>query len=569
MHKFLLLAFMIIFASCAAKEAAPPTAEVEKKPAAEQQQATTDLSKLGTVNFPVSCSPNAAVHLTRGLALLHHMTYGLANKEFQTATSLDPQCAIGYWGQAMAGIHPLWSDKPTEKLFNSGKSLLAKAAASTNKSEREADYIIASQQYYTPGWTADEKANLQAFEKGWEAVYNKYPDDLEARSLYALSFLANADPQDKSYARQISTGQLLERVLAEVPDHPGAHHYTIHAFDYPPLAERALDVAYNYGSIAPDIPHALHMPTHIFTRLGLWDDSIEMNKRSAAAALKNPAGGAISLHYLHALDYLAYSYLQKGQDLKAREVRNTIEALKGPIQKHVASSYTLASVSARLAMERHDWQQASEVQAQTPGDYPIGAHPAMFAITHFARALGAANSGQEELAKEEIAILGRLQEQESKSSAYWAKQVEIQQLSAVAWLTYNQGLKEQGLNVMKKAADLEASTDKHPITPGEILPAGELYGDMLAESEKYADALKQYEKALVRSPNRLNSLWGAAHTAELTGDMGKAFWYYTKFVELTKDAEIEMENVNKAKAFLGMIEKKKEEIKEKKNKQNG
>ncbi|NIT13432.1 MAG: hypothetical protein GTN99_04050, partial [Candidatus Dadabacteria bacterium] len=173
----------------------------------------------------------------------------------------------------MTGIHPLWSDKPTEKIFNSGKSLLEKAVNATNISERDLDYITATQQYYFPGWTADEKANLQGFEKGWEAVYKKYPDDLEARSLYALSHLANADPQDKSYARQLYTGKLLERVLAEVSDHPGAHHYTIHAYDYPPLAERALEVAYNYGTIAPDIPHALHMPTHIFTRLGLWDDS--------------------------------------------------------------------------------------------------------------------------------------------------------------------------------------------------------------------------------------------------------------------------------------------------------
>ncbi|HSG30050.1 MAG TPA: hypothetical protein VLB82_00730 [Thermodesulfobacteriota bacterium] len=565
MHKFLLLAFAIIFASCAAKDTAPPEAEVDKKPV---QQATTDLSKLGTVNFQTSCDPAAAVHLNRGLALLHHMTYGLANKEFQTATSVDPQCAIGYWGQAMTGIHPLWSDKPSENVFNNGKSLIDKASASMNKSGWEADYIAATGQYFSPGWTADEKANLQGLEKGWESVYLKYPDDLEARSLYALSFLANADPQDKSYARQLSTGQLLERVLEEVPNHPGAHHYTIHAFDYPPLAEKALDIAYNYGNIAPDIPHALHMPTHIFTRLGLWDDSIEMNSRSAAAALKNPAGGAISLHYLHALDYMAYSYLQKGQDLKAKEVLDTIAALDGPIQKHVVSSYTLASVSARLAMERHDWQQASQVQAQTPGDYPIGSHPAMFAITHFTRALGAANTGQEELAKEEIAILGRLQEEESKSSAYWAKQVEIQQLSAVAWLTYNQGLKEQGLNVMKKAADLEATTDKHPITPGEILPASELYGDMLAKSEKYSQALKQYERTLVRSPNRFNSLLGAAQMAELSGDKGKAFWYYTKFVELTKDAEIQLDEVDKAKTFIGMIEKKKTEINNKKNKQS-
>jgi len=544
MFRILLCGLVLVLASCGAKQAEAP----KEKPKSEEL-------KLGTVNFPASCSEEANKHITSGLALLHHMTYGGSNKEFQTATTLDPQCAIGYWGQAMTGIHPLWSDKPTQQTFNTAKSLLDKALSSSNKTEWENDYIAAAQQYYTPGWTPDEKANLKGFEKGWEAVYMKYPDDLEARSFYALSFLAGADPQDKSYARQLSTGQLLERVLFEVPNHPGAHHYTIHAFDYPPLAEKALKVAYNYGNIAPNIPHALHMPTHIFTRLGLWDDSIEMNKRSAAAALKHPANGAISLHYLHALDYLAYSYLQKGQDLKARDVLNEIASLQGPIQKHVASSYTLASVSARIALERHNWEKASRVKAIEPGNYPLGSHPAMFAITHFARAMGAANSGKDEIAKQEITILGELKNKEAKSSAYWAKQIEIQLLCAVAWLTYNQGLQTQGLNVMKKAADLESTTDKHPITPGEILPARELYGDMLFESKSYADALKQYEKALIRSPNRLNSLYGAGHSAELSGDIGKAQYYYSKLVELTKEAEIGLDKIENAKLYLASLQK--------------
>ena len=544
MFRILLCGFIIALASCGSKQVEAP----KEEPRSEEP-------KLGTVNFPVSCTKEAAKHITRGVALLHHMTYGGSNKEFQTATTLDPQCAIGYWGQAMTGIHPLWSDKPTQQTFNTGKSLLDKALLSANKTERENDYIAAALQYYTPGWTTDEKANLKSFEKGWEAVYMKYPDDLEARSFYALSYLAGADPQDKSYEIQLRTGQLLERVLYEVPNHPGAHHYTIHAFDYPPLAEKALKVAYNYGKIAPDIPHALHMPTHIFTRLGLWDDSIEMNKRSAAAALKHPASGAISLHYLHALDYLAYSYLQKGQDLKAQDVLNEIVSLQGSIQKHVISSYTLASVSARIALERHNWEKASRVKAIEPGNYPLRSHPAMFAITHFARAMGAANSGKDEIAKQEIAILDELKNKEAKSSAYWAKQIEIQLLCAVAWLTYNQGLQTQGLNVMKKAADLESTTDKHPITPGEILPARELYGDMLFESKSYADALKQYEKALIRSPNRFNSLYGAARAAELAGDVGKAQWYYSKFVELTKEAEIGLDKIENAKSYLASLQK--------------
>lgn len=554
MNRILLFGLLFIFAGCAAKNTQITEEPAKTDPVVEQSTETQSPQQLGNITLQVTCTGDSSVHIMRGIALLHHMTYGLAKKEFQTATTLDPQCAIGYWGEAMTGIHPLWSDKPTEDVFNSGKELLDKALSSTNKSGKDTDYIIATQHYYTPGWTADEKVNLEGLERGWEAVYLKYPDDLEARSLYALAHLANADPQDKTYTRQLYAGDLLERVLAEVQNHPGAHHYTIHAYDYPPLAEKALDVAYSYGSIAPDIPHALHMPTHIFTRLGFWEDSIEMNKRSAAAALKNPApDGSISLHYLHALDYLAYAYLQKGQDIKAEEVMNTIANLDGPIQKHVASSYTLASVSVRLVLERQDWEGASQVKAQTPGDYPLRSHPAMFAITHFARALGAANSGKEDMAIEEIAILNDLKEQESKSSPYWAKQVEIQQLSAVAWLTYNQGLKEHGLNVMKKAADMESTTEKHPVTPGEVLPAGELYGDMLFKSGDYASALRQYEQALLRSPNRLNSLYGAAHAAELTGDIGKAIWYYTQFVDLTNEAEIQLDQIDHAKQYLASV----------------
>lgn len=518
--------------------------------ATKEKQIDTYGDQLGTVRIPLSCSEEANRQIERGLALLHHMTYIGARAAFGAASEVDANCAMAYWGQAMSFIHPLWSDPPSEADFKKGQALLEQARASAQNSERETAYIAAVEAYYAKGWNRNETSNLASFAQAWKKVYRQFPDDLEAASFYALAHMATADPADKTFAKQKEAGAIVEKVLARIPDHPGAHHYIIHAYDCPPLAENALEVARSYGKIAPDIPHALHMPTHIFTRLGFWQESIDMNLRSAAAALKHPAGDQISLHYLHALDYRAYAHLQRAEDAKAKEVLNILENLQGPFQPHVASAYTLAAIPARVALEPHQWEDAAMLEPQTPGNYPWDKFPAMEAITHFARALGAARSGDTQAAAQALDKLVALHEETAKTSAYWAKQIEIQRLSAKAWLTYEEGKPEEALDVMRSAAELEASIEKHPVTPGEVLPARELFADMLVEMGHYEDAQTEYETALVRSPNRFNSLYGAGRAAELGGDKSKAALYYGKLIEVTADVGTERARLQQARAFL-------------------
>jgi tetratricopeptide (TPR) repeat protein len=505
--------------------------------------------KLGTVHFPVSCSEPAQRLMERGVALLHSMTYVSARRVFESASAADPDCALAYWGQAMTIIHPLWSDPPSEADFNRGQALVNKAKTRGQKTERERAYIAAVEAYYAEGWNRNETANLASFKEGWEKVYRQFPKDLEAACFYALTHMATADPADKTYAKQKRSGAIAEKVLAQVPDHPGAHHYVIHAYDYPALAEKALPAARSYGKIAPEVPHALHMPTHIFTRLGFWQESITMNKRSAAAALKHPAGDSISLHYPHALDYLAYAYLQRGEDQKARQVLNTLKAFKDPFQPHVASAYTLAAVPARLALERQEWDVAASLVPRTPSNYPWDKFPAMEAITHFARALGAARSGNEQAARQALDQLVALRERTMETSVYWAKQIEIQRLSAMAWLTYQEGKQEEALNIMRSAAELESSTEKHPVTPGEVLPARELLADMLLDMGRYKEAQAEYDATLNRSANRFNSLYNAGRAAELGGNKSKATFYYQKLIKMTAN-DAGREQLKQVRTFL-------------------
>lgn len=506
--------------------------------------------QLGTVHFPVSCNEAAARRMERGLALLHHMTYEGARAVFAAATQADPDCAMSYWGQAMTFIHPLWSDPPGEADFKEGQALVNEARARGQKTEREQAYIAAVEAYYAKGRSQNETVNLAAFEEAWERVHRQFPEDPEAACFYALAHLATADPADKTYAKQKRAGSIAEQVLARIPHHPGAHHYIIHAYDYPPLAEQALAVARSYGKIAPKVPHALHMPSHIFTRLGLWQESIAWNQRSADAALEHPVDDAVSMHYLHALDYLAYAYLQGAEDLKAEQVLDRLKALEAPVQAHVASAYTFAAVPARLALERQQWAEAAGLEPRTPDYYPWDRFPAMEAITHFARALGAARDGDRQAADQALDKLAILHDRAAQTSAYWANQVEIQRLSSMAWLAYQEGGQEDALETMLRAAEMESATEKHPVTPGEILPARELLADMLLDMNRYEEALTEYQAALERSANRFNSLYGAGRAAELGGDKKQAAFYYEKLIELTTDADTGRERLQQARDFL-------------------
>jgi len=505
--------------------------------------------KLGVVQLPISCGIESTKHIERGLALLHHMTYEDARTEFVTATELDSNCSMGYWGRAMTYIHPLWSDTLNDEDFIAGQSLLNKAKAIPGNTDVELAYLNAAYSYYAPGKNSEEKTKLSSFEKGWKNVHQQYPNDIEATLFYALAHLSTADLSDKSYVIQKQSGALAESVLLKNPNHPGAHHYIIHAYDYPELAEKALPVAHNYSNIAPEIPHALHMPTHIFTRLGLWDDSILMNIRSADAALKHPVNGKITMHYLHALDYLTYAYLQKGDNQKAMDLSDSLFLFEDPIQEHIVGAYHFAAIPARLALEQKKWNEAALLSPRVPSDYPWEKYPSMEAVTYFAKALGAARSGQENIALDSLHKLEMLRDQASESSEYWAEQVEIQRLSALAWLQYEQGNKKEGMVAMQKAAQMEAAKAKRSITPGEVLPAQELYADMLMAEGRYKEAQSQYEASLNRSANRFNALYGAGRAAELSGNAKMAVFYYQQLVDVAS-SHSEREELKVAKQYL-------------------
>jgi tetratricopeptide (TPR) repeat protein len=445
------------------------------------------------------------------------MMYEAAAQAFHEAEIAQPGCAIAYWGQSMSLVHPLWSDPPDAEKFRRGRRLLQTALQCRAMSTRERAYIDALDAYYARGKSAREIENLEAFAAAWRQVHERFPDDPDAALFYALGELATADPGDKTFAQQKLAGKLIEGVLTRYPNHPGAHHYIIHAYDLPALAPRALAVAREYGKIAPDVPHALHMPSHIFTRLGFWEESIAWNRRSAAAALRQPVAGAVSIHYLHALDYLVYAYLQRGEDARAVEIAAELGRMRPPVQVELASAYAFAAIPARLALERQDWRGAAALRPRSPEWYPWDGAPAVEAITHFARALGAARSGDPQLARQSLIRLAELRERAAASSAYWGNQVEIQRLSAMAWLQEQEGTQAQALETMRSASALEESTEKHPVTPGEVLPARELLADMLFARGQFAEAEAEYTKVLGRSPNRAHSLLGAARSARRTG----------------------------------------------------
>jgi len=509
---------------------------------------------LGTVSFPVSCKTPAAKKVERGVAAMHHMIYSSARGLFEDAAKSDPDCAMAFWGIAMTYIHPLWSDRPSAEVLKKGAELTNRAAAIEGLSDREAGYVETVKAYFIEGGSGTEKERLELFEAAWAKLSEANPQDMEAKAFYALAHLSTADRDDKSYAKQLKAGALAQEVLDAVPDHPGGHHYTIHAFDAPPLAERALPATKNYGKIAPDVSHALHMTSHIYTRRGLWDDSIEWNGRAAMAALKlSESLGALSLHYPHALDYKGYAHLQKAQDGDAREIVLKFAALRPPyytINRH-AIAFALAAMPARYAVERQAWRDAANLEARSPGNFPWEENQAQFvAMTHFARALGLAHEKRFEEAEAEVAALGAIQQRVAKYSDYWAKQVEIQRLAAAAWTAYLSGGKKKGLALMGEAAALEATTEKAAVSPGEILPAAELYGDMLLLEERHQDAAQAYETALKRSPRRFNSLYGAGRANVLMGNLKQAKAYYAELVQICEGAGDDRPRLAEARKYL-------------------
>lgn len=525
---------------------------------AHQHQHQHGAEELGRVNFPISCTAEAQKQFSHATAWLHSFGYAEAQKAFEAVTVTDPKCGMAWWGVAMSQYHPVWVP-PTQAELAKGWSAVEKARTLSAKTEREKSYIAAIEVFFKDADKLDHRTRALGYQQAMEQIYRRYPEDREAAIFYALSLLeATTLPPGKDYSKQKKAADILNRVLPQEPNHPGVAHYVIHSFDYPQLAEIALPAARSYAKIAPSSPHALHMPSHIFTRLGLWQESIQSNLASAASAkalVARTHPGAGSFDQLHAIDYLAYAYLQGAQDQKAKGVLQELRTITRLDVEQFAAAYAFAAVPARYALERRKWAEASAITIH-PTTFPWDRFPYAEAITHFARALGAARSGDPAAARLSVEKLASIQQslaaaKENPVYQYWAKQVEIQRQATAAWTARAETRNEEALRLMRAAADLEASTDKHPVTPGAVLPARELLGDLLLELNQPAEALKEYEASLRDAPNRFNTLYGAARAAELAGDRVNAGRYYQKLISLCPNAEVERPELKRAKEFVG------------------
>ena len=475
--------------------------------------------KLGTITFPTSCAPAAQAPFARAVALLHSFWYDEAEKAFTAVAAADPACAMAHWGIAMSLYHPIWA-APTPAEMARGKAAVEKAVAAGARTDREKAYVAAIESFFKDAETVDHRTRAAAYEKAMERLHQQYPDDREAAIFYSLALLGTASPADKTYANQKKAGEILNGVLPQQPDHPGVAHYLIHSFDYPQLAALALPAARSYSKIAESSPHALHMPSHIFVRLGLWDDSIRANEESAAAArahVEKTAPGSNSFDELHALDYLEYAFLQEGRDEKAREILDRVRAVSRLDNPNFAAAYALAAVPARYAIERGRWADAAALEV-VPAWFPWDKYPFAEAITQVARAVGAARSGDAARAREAVARLEALHKAAVDAKiAYWPDQIEIQRREAAAWLAMAEGRKDEADALMKEAVALEAATDKHPVTPGAVLPAREMYGDLLLALGRPGEALAEYEASLAVAPNRFYALGAAVRAADAAG----------------------------------------------------
>jgi tetratricopeptide (TPR) repeat protein len=498
----------------------------------------------GTVQFSDGCSPKLDTLIAFGIALIHHMTYEDAEYTFDQVIELDKDCFWGYWGKAMTYIHPLWPDVPDSALLEKGY-VVSQNALSLAKTKKEKLYGAAVASFFEDGLNKSKPARLEAFKNGWMTAREELPEDIEARMFSVLTMLATVSPNDKSYKVQREAGETAEKVLEIIPDHPAGFHYAIHAYDVPLLSGNAIRVAKNYYKIAPELPHALHMPTHIFTRLGYWDESIELNSRSAVAALRYPVGDQISGHYFHALDYLAYAYLQNSELEKAKNIVAVLDTLGGTYQPVAATAYCLAAVPGRVLLENQMWSEAANLSLNNHTNFAWNKFPQYEALIYYAKGIGAARSKNIEVTEQSLQRLEELQKTflDAESNRYWISQIEIQKKVVKAWELFAQNEMEKSLMMMISAADLEDATEKNPVTPGQLLPAREMLGDLLLEMNKPKEALKQYELTLEKNPNRLNALFGAGKSAELIGDKEKAAFYFTALLKNNKSSKSNNERI--------------------------
>ena len=510
-----------------------------------------DLGHVGTVHFPVSCAPELQGEFDRAVAILHSFFYEESERRFRSIAARDPHCAMVWWGVAMSLWHPLW-DPPDSSSLARGWDAIRRADSLRAGSERERAYIAALASFYRDANQLDHRTRAAAYERAMQQLHERFPADTEAAVFYALALNATLDYGDKTLAHQRRAGAILEPIYALEPDHPGVAHYLIHSYDFPALAQRALPVARHYAEIAPHVPHALHMPSHIFTRLGLWDESIRSNLASAEAGREYAAthyAGAVYYDAVHAWDYLEYAYLQKGQLSLARAIRDSVAGIRRVSHQTGSFFYALSSVPARFALERHAWNEAAELTV--PAGWNWTRFPWSEATIHYARGLGAARIGRSEVARAAMARLGAIRDTITNPNfRNWIPQVEAQRRTVSAWLLLSERRADEALSEMRAAADLEDSTEKRPVTPGAVLPARELLGDMLLETHHPADALGAYEAALRDAPGRWNSLEGAFRAATACCRSSEAMHYAQALIALAKDGDPDRPGLAEARRAL-------------------
>jgi hypothetical protein len=490
-------------------------------------------AKLGTVHFATSCNEAAQPEFNRAVALLHSFQFSHAIEGFNRVLGEDATCGIAYWGIALSDwSNPFAPGMKDQTQLQAGRVSADRGKSAGAKTDRERAYIAAVGKLYSDYQTTSQRARLIAYRDAMGELATRYPEDHEAQIFYALALAASEDPADKTYADRLKAGAILERVFAEEPNHPGAAHYIIHTYDVPALADRALVAARRYSEIAPDAPHALHMPSHTFTRTGYWQESIDSNIAAAAAARRE---GQTS-EELHASDYEIYAYLQTGQDQAAKSLANSLPEIASRFDPRVVISgagppsagyFALAAIPARYALERQDWKQAAQLTLrETPFPYTD-------AITWFARGLAAARLGQATKANESAAALQQIRVRLLKSDeTYWALQAQIQELAVRAWAALADGKNDDALHQINTAAELEDATEKSAVTPGPLAPARELLGEMLLQTNQPAQALEQFEAALKNEPGRFRALYGAAHAAQLSGNREVSQRYFRELLKV-------------------------------------
>ena len=528
---------LVLFAATVASAAVPALAHDEGSAAA----------RLGSVHFKVECNAAAQKEVDLAMAYYHSFAWDHYKAPLERALQADPQCGMAHFVRALGVLdNPFaWPANLSPKIYADGEAAIEAARRTGLKSERERAYVDALGAFYKDHDKLAYPARAKALEAGFEQVAARHPDDIEATILYALVLSRNFDPTDKGYTNQLKAARILEPIFVKLPEHPGAAHYLIHSYDYPPLARQGLEAAKRYSKIAPDAAHALHMPSHIFTRVGHWRDSVESNRASVEAAKKAGPNG------IHGFDYMTYAYLQMGQDRKAAEAWGEASKVTA-YPDNFAFAYGMAAMPARLALERRAWKEAAVLpMAPAPDAYPWAKHPQAEAVNAYARGIGLASSGDVAGARAQVKRLQALRDTAaSMKIGYWADQIDIQAEVVRGLAACAEGSRDECYDILAKAAAREDATEKHVVTPGPLVPAREVLASMKLDAGMGNEALADFEKVLTREPNRFHATYGAARAAQLAGDHARATDYYRRLMDIVGDGDTQRAEVNVARRYL-------------------